>query len=132
MVALLFKIQRERVNKFMCVKQKLLWLTKCMCLPCCTWDFAAHWAVFVYKILKSMFCSKLHNSWPIFKIFTGCMEWTFRHPHMKYLSNQVILKFLHKFTNILEFNKFKRITMIAMWLSNYMVHNYYINNISKI
>ena len=23
-------------------------------------------------------------------------------------------------------------TMVAVWLSNYMVHNYYINNISKI
>ena len=50
-----------------CTHETKLWGLQNMCWPCCTWDIAAHWVVFVYKISKSMFCSKLYNSWPILK-----------------------------------------------------------------
>ena len=43
-----------------------------------------------------MFCSKMHNFDLILKIFRGCIEQAFRHPHVKYLSDEMILKFLHK------------------------------------
>ena len=32
----------------------------------------------------------------ILKIFTDCLEQEFKHPHVKYLSSQMILQFLHK------------------------------------
>ena len=35
------------------------------------------------------------------KIFTGYVEWASRHPHVKYLSDQTILIFSLKFTDIL-------------------------------
>ena len=38
------------------------------------------------------------NFCPIGKIFIGYVEWAFRHPHVKYLSNRVILKFSWKST----------------------------------
>ena len=44
-----------------------------------------------------MFHSKIHNFF-ILKLFTGCIEWAFMYPHVKYQSDQVILKFLHKLT----------------------------------
>ena len=28
------------------------------------------------------------------KIFTGCVEWAYEHPHVKYLSHQMVLKIL--------------------------------------
>ena len=43
-----------------------------------------------------MFHSKMHNLILIGKIFTGCMEQAFKHSYVKYLSNQMILKFPHK------------------------------------
>ena len=43
-----------------------------------------------------MFHSKINNYCSIEKIFMGYVEWTFRHPHIKYLSNQMNLKFSHK------------------------------------
>ena len=41
-----------------------------------------------------MLCSKMHNFCLIEKkIFTGCIEWAFRHLHVKYLKKSVILNF---------------------------------------
>ena len=59
-----------------------------------------------------MFCSNMHNFDLISKIFTGFIEQTFRHLHVKYLSNEMILKFSHKLAviDILEFDKSKWIT----------------------
>ena len=45
---------------------------------------------------KNLFHSKMHNFCSFEKIFTGCIEWAFKHPHIKYLSDQIILKFVHK------------------------------------
>ena len=42
---------------------------------------------------KPMFCFKMDDSVLILKIFVGYIEWEFRHPHVKYLSDQMILKF---------------------------------------
>ena len=53
--------------------------------------------------------SKIYNICSVAKIFTGCIKWAFRYLHVKYLSNQMIFKFLHKLaliTNILEFLQF--------------------------
>ena len=53
-----------------------------------------------------MIHSKIHNLCLIEQIFTGCKEQAGRYSQVKYLSNQMILKFLHKFdiiTKILEF-----------------------------
>ena len=43
-----------------------------------------------------MFCSKINNFHSILKLFTGYVELAFRHLHVKYLSNWMILKFLDK------------------------------------
>ena len=56
-----------------------------------------------------MFCSKMHNFDSTLQIFTRCIEQVFRHLHINYLSDQMILKGLHKMhkiINILEFDKF--------------------------
>ena len=53
-----------------------------------------------------MFCSKMHNFDLNLKIYTGFIEQAFKHPHVKYLSNQMILKFdinYHIIIYILEF-----------------------------
>ena len=42
-----------------------------------------------------MFCSKMHNFHLILKIFIDCVEWTFKHPHVKHVSDQVDLNFSH-------------------------------------
>ena len=55
----------------------------------------------------------MHNFDLILKLFTGCIEWAFRHLHVKYISEWMILKFLHKLakiTVILKFDKSKWIT----------------------
>ena len=117
------KIHLHLALPYITVTYKMYLFTLLHMRPC------SHRAVFVYKISKTNFCSKLHNSWLISKIFTGFMEWSFWHPCIKYLSDKMILKFSQKYIDILEFNKFKRIAMIAMWLSNYMMHNHYMNNL---
>ena len=43
-----------------------------------------------------MFCSEMHNFFSVEKIFAGFIEQAFRHPHVKYLSDWMILKFLYK------------------------------------
>ena len=59
-----------------------------------------------------MIHSKMHNFCSIEKIFTGYVEWAFRHLHVKYLSDWMILKFLHKLA-LLNFDNFKWITVIV-------------------
>ena len=44
----------------------------------------------LYFALKCTILTQSQN------IFTGCLEWAFRHLHVKYLSNWMILKFSHK------------------------------------
>ena len=46
--------------------------------------------------LKSMYYYKMHNFSLNLKIFLGYIEQSFRHLHVKYLSDWTILKFLHK------------------------------------
>ena len=59
----------------------------------------------------------MYNFCLILKIFTGCIEWAFRHLHIKYLRDQRILKYSHKlaynykYTHILQVDS-KWITMI--------------------
>ena len=43
-----------------------------------------------------MVCSKMHTFHSILRIFTGCVEQAFRHPHVRYLSDQMFFKILHK------------------------------------
>ena len=45
-----------------------------------------------------MFCSKMENFDLIAKIFTGCVEWAYKNLNVKYLSNEMNLKFSHKLT----------------------------------
>ena len=43
-----------------------------------------------------MFHSKIGNFLLMSKIFMGYVEWTFKHQHVKYLSDLILLKFSHK------------------------------------
>ena len=43
-----------------------------------------------------MFCPKMYHFDWIPKIFTGGIGQACRHPHVKFLCNWMILKFLHK------------------------------------
>ena len=45
-----------------------------------------------------MFCSKMDNFDLITKKITGYVEWAYKDPHVKYLSDWMNLKFSHKFT----------------------------------
>ena len=53
------------------------------------------WGLFT-KSKNLCFILKCTILCPIGKIFTGYVEWAFRHPHVKYLTILMILKFLHK------------------------------------
>ena len=57
-----------------------------MCLPCAM-------RVCLQNAKQPMFCSKMHNFALILNIFVGYTECTFGHPHVKYLSDWMILKF---------------------------------------
>ena len=41
------------------------------------------------------------------------MKETFRYPHVNFLSDLMILKVLHKFIDVLEYNNLRIITMIT-------------------
>ena len=45
------------------------------------------------KVLNSIFYSKMHNSDSLLKLYIGCIQWTFRYPQAKYVSNWMILNF---------------------------------------
>ena len=40
----------------------------------------------------------MNNFDSIVKIFTDCVQWAYKHLHVKYLSDQMNLKFSHKLT----------------------------------
>ena len=92
--SLKLEIPQNAVNKFACMKQERR-SDECkfgVCLPCCTWSSLFHEGL-VTKCQKPMFCSKMQNFALILKIFVGYIEWAFRHPHVNYLSDWMILKF---------------------------------------
>ena len=52
--------------------------------------------LFIEGLFTKMFCSKMYNFDLISKLFTGCIEWAFRHLHVKYLIDWMILNLSHK------------------------------------
>ena len=94
--SLKLEILQKAVNKVAPMKwEEEVMNINLVCLPCCTWSSLCH--VGLFKNAKNLcLCSKMHNSDSISKIFTGCIERAFRHPHVKYISDQKVWKFLHK------------------------------------
>ena len=60
----------------------------------------------------------------ILRIFTGYIEWAFRHPNVKYLSDWTTLNFLQKLQSYLNLTNLSQLQGMFTSISNNMMHDY--------